>query len=195
MVAYLRPVADERFPPCLDPVTRHGLIPVSMLQRIVAGFGRQGSRGAAETDNSSMELDHGADIVATPSQHCSHNVATQCRHCAEIAEAEWRLRANPEPVYLEPHEHAEYVLEALQDEGKSGPVLSDAILNLYDELVGHLNIQSICERDLLREMGKLVKKSRPTFRLEDGDTTTRTAYIIPRPKAAVVVPMRRRQSA
>ena len=88
------------------------------------------------------------------------------------------------------------MLEALQDEGKSGPVLSDAILNLYDELAEHLNIQRIYERDLLREMGKLTKKSRLTLRLEDGDTTTRTAYYIPRAEAAdVVVPMRRRQAS
>lgn len=59
-----------------------------------------------------------------------------------------------------------------------------------DELVDHL--KRIYERDLLREMGKLVKKkSRLTLRLEDGDTTARTAYHIPRPKGAEVVAFER----
>lgn len=131
------------------------------------------------------------DDVATSSQRCKHDVVTACPHCAAIAAAEER-RCHLEPDYLEPAEHAQLVFEALQDSGRYGNVLARDISALYPKICEQANVVEIPTRDLLRELGKIAKKSRLTMKFETGSTSTRTAYFIPKPKGAKVVAMKRR---
>src|SRR5258706_1525012 len=117
-------------------------------------------RGAAASKASNDEVPQASvDHVATTSQHCQHHVATTCPHCAAIALAEQR-RHRLEPDVLEPAEHAQLVLRSLQDSRKIGNVIAREIAAIYAEICEKANVVEIPTRDLLRELGKITKKSR-----------------------------------
>jgi hypothetical protein len=147
-------------------------------------FNWSSGRGAATPKASNGSTSEGSiDHVATSSRRCQHHVATECQRCAAIAEADQR-RYHLEPDYLEPHQHAQLVLKSLQEARKFGNVLAREITALYPQICEKANVAEIATRDLLRELGKVTKKSRLTMKFETGATATRVAYFVPKPKGA-----------
>jgi phosphoserine phosphatase len=112
------------------------------------------------------------------------------------AAAEARRRA-AEPDIVEPAEHAKLVLKWLQDHDHFGHVLSANIKCYYPRICEEANVVEISTNKVFKELKKLLgEPSRLEEKAEEtGQIRRRRAYWVPKPKAAKVVAIDRRQMA
>lgn len=136
----------------------------------------------------------GIDSAPSLPSRCLHDVETACQLCAIAGDEERRLRSCPAPMYLEPAEHAEMVLQALSDANRFGHLPHQELTDLYAELCAHSGIEPLARHIILREIGHRLKRERRKIRDRNDPRDTGTCYFHPRPKDAVVPFVKRRDS-
>jgi hypothetical protein len=87
------------------------------------------------------------------------------------------------------------IVRWLQERRRFGNILSIEISNLYPRICQEANVVEIAMSEVLKELHKITKKSRLQMKLESGRTRQRYAYFVPKPKAAKVVAIDRRQAS